>query len=442
MKKYESYNKGSGIEWIGEIPIHWEISKFKYALSDILTGGTPDTSNDEYWGDENDIPWVSIADMTSNNKGIIKTRKTITDKGLLSKGLKIFPSNTLIYSIFGSIGKVNRLKIPCTIHQGILGLSTNSNLNTSFLEYYLLFQERIISFYSSSNTQENLNKEKVRNFIIPIPTNSEQSQIVEYLDHQTSLTDDLIAKKEKKIEFLKEKRTALINHAVTKGLNTNVEMDDRNITWLDSIPINWAVKKIRFLGEFQNGISKDSDSFGSGFPFLSYGDVYNNEILPTEVKGMVNSTEKERANCSVNEGDVFFTRTSETMEEIGISSTCMRTIENCVFSGFVIRFRNQSNLLIKEFSKYYFQSHFPRTFLVNEMDIVTRASLSQELLKRLPILLPPIQEQKEIAEYLDYQTQQIDFTIVKEKQKIDLLKEYRQSLISEVVTGKIDVRKN
>ncbi len=71
MKKYESYNKGSGIEWIGEIPIHWEISKFKYALSDILTGGTPDTSNDEYWGDENDIPWVSIADMTSNNKGII-----------------------------------------------------------------------------------------------------------------------------------------------------------------------------------------------------------------------------------------------------------------------------------------------------------------------------------------------------------------------------------
>ncbi|KKL11551.1 hypothetical protein LCGC14_2544680, partial [marine sediment metagenome] len=91
---------------------------------------------------------------------------------------------------------------------------------------------------------------------------------------------------------------------------------------------------------------------------------------------------------------------------------------------------------------YYFQSHFPRTFLVNEMDIVTRASLSQELLKRLPILLPPIQEQKEIAEYLDYQTQQIDFTIVKEKQKIDLLKEYRQSLISEVVTGKIDVRKN
>lgn len=168
--------------------------------------------------------------------------------------------------------------------------------------------------------------------------------------------------------------------------------------------------------------------------------MYNNDTLPTEVEGLVKSTEIDRAKYSVIEGDVFFTRTSETIEEIGISSTCMQTIENCVFSGFVIRFRNVSKILTKEYSKYYFPSHLPRIFLASKMNIVTRSSLSQELLNRLPVLLPPLDEQKEISLFLNEQTEKIDFMIGNEHRKIELLKEYRQTLISEAVTGKIDVR--
>ena len=116
------------------------------------------------------------------------------------------------------------------------------------------------------------------------------------------------------------------------------------------------------------------------------------------------------------------------------------TIENCAFSGFLIRFRNTSTVLTKEFSKYYFTSHLPRIFLAREVNIVTRSSLSQELLKRLLVLLPPPDGQKEIAIFLDEQTQKIDSMIEKENKQIQLLREYRQSLISEAVTGKIDVR--
>ena len=104
MNQYSSY-KESGVEWIGEIPNGWSMSLFKYELDYISTGGTPSTSNDEYWGNEDDIPWVSISDMTSNPNGIVSTKKHITEKGLESKGLSILSVGTLIYSIYDWEGK-------------------------------------------------------------------------------------------------------------------------------------------------------------------------------------------------------------------------------------------------------------------------------------------------------------------------------------------------
>jgi type I restriction enzyme S subunit len=136
----------------------------------------------------------------------------------------------------------------------------------------------------------------------------------------------------------------------------------------------------------------------------------------------------------------FFTRTSETIDEIGIASTCIKTIENSVFAGFLIRFRPQNGMLYKGFSKYFFRCFIPRVFFVKEMNLVTRASLSQELLKRLPVLLPDFDEQIDIAGFLDAETSRIDMLIDKYLRQIELLKEYKTALISEVVTGKVDVR--
>ncbi len=314
---------------------------------------------------------------------------------------------------------------------------------STFLVYLMLgadTQARLLE-RSTGSTVHHLNMTDIRNLELPtLPPLPVQTQIAAFLDHKTGQIDELIRVKEQRIELLQEQRTALINQAVTKGLDPNVEMKPSGVEWVGEIPAHWEIIKLRYLGVLQNGISKDSDSFGMGYPFLSYGDVYDNETLPTQVEGLVKSTKADRERYSVQERDVFFTRTSETIEEIGISSTCMKTIENCVFSGFVIRFRNTSTALTKEFSKYYFPSHLPRIFLAREMNIVTRSSLSQELLKRLLVLLPPPDEQKEITMFLDERTQKIDFMIHKENKQIELLKEYRQSLISEAVTGKIDVR--
>jgi type I restriction enzyme S subunit len=172
---------------------------------------------------------------------------------------------------------------------------------------------------------------------------------------------------------------------------------------------------------------------------MNYGDVYKNEITPTDVEGKVDSSDSERNQYSISRGDIFFTRTSESKDDIGVSSTCLRTIDNCVFSGFVIRFRFYGETHLPEYSRYHFQTHWKKVFIESKMNIVTRSSLSQQVLGQVPVLIPSIEEQLQIVEYLDSKTKEIDDLVQLEQKKIDLLKEYRQSLISEVVTGKIKV---
>ena len=138
-------------------------------------------------------------------------------------------------------------------------------------------------------------------------------------------------------------------------------------------------------------------------------------------------------------GDIFFTRTSETIEEIGFTAVCLKTIPNATFAGFLIRVRPITSLITPEFSKYYFRSDSHRCFFVKEMNLVTRASLGQELLKSLPVLLPPLDEQQEIAAYLDRQCAEIDRLIAKKEQIITELEGYKKSLIYECVTGKREV---
>jgi type I restriction enzyme S subunit len=232
----------------------------------------------------------------------------------------------------------------------------------------------------------------------------------------------------------------LISHVVTKGLNPNVEMKDSGVEWIGKIPEHWNVTKLRYLGKCQNGINIDGDAFGSGYPFISYGDVYKNKALPSKVKGLVQSTAKDREVYSVESGDVLFTRTSETIDEIGFTSVCHNDMDNAVFAGFLIRFRPKENAINPLYSEYYFQNEKLRSFFVKEMNLVTRASLSQELLKRMPVTIPPVEEQKEIAEYISNKDKLISTLANEAKNSIDLLKEHRTALISAAVTGKIDVR--
>ena len=217
-------------------------------------------------------------------------------------------------------------------------------------------------------------------------------------------------------------------------------MKDSGVEWLGEVPAHWDVKALRYLGECQNGINIGGDAFGSGFPFVSYGDVYKNDVLPVEVAGLVQSSAEDRQRYSVQTGDVFFTRTSETVDEIGFSATCLQELPDAVFAGFLIRFRPTGESIDPRFSKYYFRNQGLRIFFNKEMNLVTRASLSQDLLKLLPVTLPPVTEQIKIADFLDRVTAEFVSLLEQGLRSIDLLTERRSALISAAVTGKIDVR--
>ena len=273
-----------------------------------------------------------------------------------------------------------------------------------------------------------------------MPSKDEQKTIIDFLDRETEKIDCLIEKQQQLIKLLQEKRQAVISHAVTKGLNPDAKMKDSGVEWLGDIPDHWDVKSLRFLGLCQNGINIGAEYFGSGYPFISYGDVYNNRVLPLVGSGLVQSSDMDRERYSVKAGDVFFTRTSETVDEIGFSSACLSGVENATFAGFLIRFRPTASLISMGFSKHYFGNMLLRAFFVKEMNLVTRASLSQDLLKKLPVVIPPINEQLEIGEYLDAKLSTIDILVKKAISAIALIKERRTALISAAVTGKIDVR--
>ncbi|MEJ5063335.1 restriction endonuclease subunit S [Erwinia sp. MYb375] len=217
-------------------------------------------------------------------------------------------------------------------------------------------------------------------------------------------------------------------------------MKDSGVEWLGEVPEHWIVKPLRYLGDFQNGINIGAEAFGSGYPFVSYGDAYKNRVLPEFGSGLVQSTSEDRKKYSLLTGDVLFTRTSETIEEIGFASACLKTIENACFAGFLIRFRPNSLNLNVAYSKYYFSNQLLRVFFTKEMNLITRASLSQDLLKTMPGVIPPRHEQREIAKLLDEKSKRFDQLQLLGEEQIMFLKERRTALISAAVTGKIDVR--
>ncbi|HDX8363103.1 TPA: restriction endonuclease subunit S [Aeromonas veronii] len=436
---YSEYNN-SDVAWIEKYPSHWECSKVKYYLEKLIAGGTPESGNADYWIDSGEgTPWVSIADITLN-PDVSTTKKDVTDAGIKAKNLKILPKGTVLYSIFASLGKVGEAKVRLTTNQAILGLVPTKKLNKELFKYWLHSVEAHLGLLSSSNTQDNLNAEKVGNLPILLPPAEEQQTIAAFLDYETARIDRLIAQQQRLIELLKEKRQAVISHAVTKGLNPDATMKDSGIEWLGQVPEHWIVKPLRHLGYCQNGINIGAEAFGSGYPFVSYGDAYKNRVLPETGSGLVQSTPEDRKRYSLLAGDVLFTRTSETIEEIGFASTCLKTIENACFAGFLIRFRPNPNDLDANYSKYYFSNQLLRAFFIKEMNLITRASLSQDLLKAMPVVLPPRTEQKAIAEVLDEKSKRFDRLQQLGDEQIKILQERRTALISAAVTGKIDLR--
>ena len=431
--------KNSGVEWIGEIPDGWEVYRNKNAF----------ICNKEIVGKNS-----NSTQLLSLTTGGIKCKDINNAEGKFPESFDTYQyvkKNDVVMCLFDL--DMSAVFSGISQYDGMISpaykvLSCQDRANPLFVHYWFsyIFDGRKFNHYAK-NIRYTLNYDEFATLPILLPPKSTQQRIASYLDKKCSKIEETIQKQQQVIEKLKVYKQSLITEAVTgkiKIQNGKVcgkyeSYKDSGVEYLGKIPSNWNIKRLRYIGKCQNGISKGGEFFGSGYPFVSYGDVYNNLTLPETVSGLIESTPEEQENYSVMAGDIFFTRTSETIEEVGFTSVCLKTIEKATFAGFVIRVRPFTEELISDYSKYYFSSDAHRRFFVKEMNLVTRASLSQDLLKRLPVLIPSKDEQKEIADYLDKKCKAIDTAIEQKQKLIEKLTEYKKSLIYECVTGKKEI---
>lgn len=438
--------KDSGVPWIGEIPKAWDVKPLKAILAERKETNNP-VKTDYILSltiDRGVIPYSEKGNGGNKSKEDLTQYKLAYPNDIVLNSMNVIVGSVGLSKYFGAVSPVYYMLYPRNM--------------TDRVKYYnnifqtKVFQGSLIGYgngimMKQSEVSQKLNTirmripmSKLNTVMLPCPPSKEQQKIVDFLDGKVTKIDNIINKTTISIEEYKKYKQSIITETLKKGLNPDVEMKDSGVEYIGVIPKYWNIKRLRYLGTLQNGISTSSEYFGFGYPFVSYGDIHNNIELPLNGSGLINSNDTERKNYSVEQGDVLFTRTSETVEEIGFSSTCLKTIENAVFTGFVIRFRPSTNELNEKYSKYYFRSEMHRRFFVKEINLVTRASLSQELLKKLPVIIPSKKEQQQIADYLDEKCFDIDNLIKQKELLLTELEAYKKSLIYEYVTGKKEVK--
>ncbi|MCP1384061.1 restriction endonuclease subunit S [Runella salmonicolor] len=432
---YPAY-KPSNIEWIGEIPKHWVKSKLKLQ-SKIVNGSTPSSTNEEFW--DGDIIWVTPSDISKlSSCEIHDSIRKITIEGLNSCGTSLVPIKSIILTTRAPIGNIAIAETELCTNQGCKSIITKGE--SKFLYYYLKSFTEILESLGAGTTFKELSTETLKNLEFALPPLPEQQAIVTYLDQKTALIDELIGKKQRKIDLLKEQKTALINHAVTKGLNPDFSFKDSGIEWIGEIAEHWNKSKLKYKGSFFSGYSFDSNDFQSegDIRVIKISNVQNNGISWEDLSYVPADFFEKFKDFRVLEGDLIFVLTRP------IISTGIKV---CFYNEDYLALLNQRNSvfrphessIIKKFLFYLVRTFYFIEEFKQQLKETNQPNISTEQISNINIFLPSLSEQQAIVSYLDEQTALIDTAIALEIQKIDKLKEYRQSLISAAVTGKICV---
>jgi len=439
MRRYSKY-KDSCVEWIGDIPEGWTCVTTNKIFQDLGSGTTPISSKEEYYL-EGGLNWITTTDL---NEGILlDTITKISEKAIIDyPSLRFFPKGSIYISMYGGkIGKIGVSIFDSYCNQSVCVLPNKDNINIKFYYYWFLgFQENVKSM-GRGGGQPNISKEMLKQFpTLKIPL-KEQEQIVAFLDEKTSHIDKLLDISKRKIGLLKEQRTSIINQVVSKGLNPNAKMKESGVEWIGEIPEGWGRTKIKYTkNEDKNSFTdgnwiESKDLSDEGIRYLTSGNVGIGKFKE-QGSGFISQDTFTKLNCiELFEGDLIISRLSLPIGRSCILPNLKNRIVTCV-DNVLLRPKNIFN---KFFLNYFFNS--PRYSEYTELISrgVTLTRISRGMLGNNQVLLPPLKEQEQIVAYLDEKTSTIDKSISIEERRIGLLKEYRQSIISQVVTGKIKV---
>jgi type I restriction enzyme S subunit len=432
MKGYKKY-KNSKFKWFEKIPDHWIESRISY-LFDIGRGRV-----------------ISELELNPDGRYPVYSSQTKNNGCMGFIDTFDFEDTILTWTTDGANAGTVFLRsgqFNCTNVCGTLKPKVQLDL-----KYYLYYLQNITPFYKRPDTNgAKIMNNEMASIYSCLPSIEEQSQIARYLDHQTSIIDQLIQKKEKLIELLKEKRQSIINEAVTKGLNPKAKMKDSGIEWLGEVPEHWEFKALKYLTINEKGIQtgpfgtqlNTKDYVETGIKVLNQKTLIDEDYLSGEEFISSNKFEELSA-FEVLPGDIIMgTRGSfgtKNRTTFGKCSIVPKESSISVLHPCLIRIRLNEYAISKEYFKYYVNdSSFFLEEILNTSNSTTIEVIYGTTLKDIKFPVPPLKEQLEILNFLKKKSLELDNLIKLESIQIDKLKEYRHSIISEAVTGKIDVR--
>lgn len=419
--------KDSGISWINEIPRNWNVEPIKYSYR-LIAGATPESTNVDFW--DGDIKWITPADFKTKDVFVSGGSRNLIIEGYKSCSTSMLPIGSIVFSKRAPIGTVAITADKLCTNQGCLGLVEKSGrVLNKFYFYVISIYGEVFNLYGSGTTFKEISANTFANIKLPMPPIQEQKSIVGFLDAKCAEIDALTADIQTQIDILEQYKQSIITEAVTKGLNPDVEMKDSGLKWIGKIPSSWNVMPNKYLMKKKKVICP----------------VYNGEdILSLTMKGVIvrdlDAGGKMPTSFDgyqrLEPGNLLM-----CLFDIDVTPRCIGLIKQAGLSSPAYSQFELNGMGNAEYYCYYY------TMLDNDKTLLhlaknLRHSLTEDQLGAISVIVPPVQEQKIIADFLDAKCEEIDKVIAAKIEQLAIIDEYKKSLIYEYVTGKKEVPEN
>lgn len=423
-------------------PDDWDVKPLRY-LFESVGGATPSKNNPAYW--EGRIPWVSPKDMKS--EVIVDSEDHISDSALAESRLALLPPGTVLVVVRGMILAhtipVAITAVEATINQDMKGLFPRKGVTPEYLALVLRSVSPILfsTIEESGHGTRCLRLDLWRNILVGVPPKEVQHEIVAFVNEKAARIDALIAGKRRMIDLLHEKRQALISEAVTKGLDPDVPMKDSGIEWMGQVPATWQLVKLKYVARVQSGVTlgkKYSETPLVSRPYLRVANVQDGYLDLNEIT-TIDIPPDEAPRFELRPGDVLMTEGGD-FDKLGRGYVWDGQIADCLHQNHVFAVRPNKNRLRSHFlSSLMTSAHGKNYFTSTSQQTTNLATTNSTKLGAFTLPVPPIREQDQILAFLADSGSRLEGATQKLRVSIDKLVEFRRTLISAAVTGKLDV---
>ena len=441
FRRYPEY-RDSGVEWLGEVPVHWGVRRLK-AIASIRYGlGQPPreskhglpliraTNIDNGRIVQNDLIHVDPSDVPVSRDPFLKRSEII----VVRSGAYTADSAIVREPYVGAIAG-------CLMVVSVTGADPEF-IAIALLSKYVRHDQLIAA--STRSAQPHLNAEELGSAVLMLPPRPEQAAIAGYLRRQMGAIDRLVRKKERLIDLLNEERASLISEVVTRGLDPEAPTRDSGMEWLEEIPAHWEMRRLQTVVTMRvSNVDKHAWKGETPVRLCNDVDVYKHDYIGQQIDFMRSTaTPEEIARFRLEDSDVLITKDSDARDGIGVPAAVTEPAEDLISGYHLDLLRPVAGVLIGSYLLRALQSKGLAHQFHVEAKGVTRYGLSHASIKSVWLPVPPLPEQATIADFLDRKTGRIDALVAKTREAIERLREYRGCVISAAVTGQIDVRES